>query len=573
MGAAKGLFRIPRRSIVIVVVLGIGQVITLVSFVLLLRSVVNALVPAVVGEAAEAAFRVALGEVALLGVVALVHGWLRSREFSVTEAVGYRIVRDLRMKMYRHLQGMTPRQLQGRARGGLLLRFLGDLSMTRMWISHGILGGIMAAVVLVGTLGVLMFLSSWMTLAILAALCTGAALSLAAGRAMRRATRAMRRRRSLVMSNIDEQLNAHAVVQVFGRSAGEFARLSRQNDALTRALIRVARLRGYLRGISTAFSLIVVGVVLTVGMFEIRRGTASVGLVVAFVVVARQLSGPVHRLGLAHDYWHRAQVSEQKIAEYLRSSSRPIDRLSLERMRVRKGDIRFDSVTVSGALHDIVLHVEPGQLVAVTGPGGAGKSTLLGLLARMVEPTEGSVIVDGQPLAQTIPDSVARRVGVVGPDLPLMRGTVRRNITYALPDADDDEVERVVRASGLDDVLAELPDGINTWVTEGGRNLSVSQRQRIALARALMGNPPILVLDEPTDGLDRSGKDAFIALLRRHAGTAVLATHDPQEIALADAVVVMAGGRVTQVLSGDEYRDQLWLAERKGAPWKPALVS
>lgn len=573
MGAAKGLFRIPRRAIVIVVALGIGQVITLVSFVLLLRSVVNALVPAVVGEAAEAAFRLALGEVALLGVVALVHGWLRSREFSVTEAVGYRIVRDLRMKMYRHLQGMTPRQLQGRARGGLLLRFLGDLSMTRMWISHGILGGIMAAVVLVGTLGVLMFLSSWMTMAILAALCTGAALSLAAGRAMRRATRAMRRRRSLVMSNIDEQLNAHAVVQVFGRSAGEFARLSRQNDALTRALIRVARLRGYLRGISTAFSLIVVGVVLTVGMFEIRRGSASVGLVVAFVVVARQLSGPVHRLGLAHDYWHRAQVSEQKIAEYLRSSSRPIDRLSLERMRVRKGDIRFESVTVPGALQDVVLHIEPGQLVAVTGPGGAGKSTLLGLLARMVEPSSGSVVVDGQPLAQTTPDSVARRVGVVGPDLPLMRGTVRRNITYALPEAAGDEVERVVRASGLDDVLAELPDGINTWVTEGGRNLSVSQRQRIALARALMGNPPILVLDEPTDGLDRAGKDAFIALLRRHSGTAVLATHDVQEIALADAVVVMEGGRVTQVLSGDEYRDQLWLAERKGTPWKPALVS
>lgn len=573
MRAAKGLFRIPRRAIVIVVALGIGQVITLVAFVLLLQSVVNALVPAEVGAAADAAFRVALGEVALLGVVALVHGWLRSREFSVTEAVGYTIVRDLRMKMYRHLQGMTPRQLQGRARGGLLLRFLGDLSMTRMWISHGILGGIMSAVVLVGTLSVLMFISSWMTLAILAALCAGAALSLAAGRAMRRATRAMRRRRSLVMSNIDEQLNAHAVVQVFGRSAGEFARLSRQNQALTRALIRVARLRGYLRGISTAFSMIVVAVVLGAGMFEIRRGTASVGLVVAFVVVARQLAGPVHRLGLAHDYWHRAQVSEQKIAEYLRSSSRPIDRLTLERMRVRKGDIRFESVTVPGALREIDLHVEPGQLVAVTGPGGAGKSTMLGLLARVVEPTSGSVVVDGQSLVQTTPDSVARQVGVVGPDLPLMRGTVRRNVTYALPDASEEEIQRVVRASGLDDVLAELPDGITTWVTEGGRNLSVSQRQRIALARALMGNPPILVLDEPSEGLDRAGQDAFIALLRRHSGTALVATHDSREIALADVVVALADGQVRWVVSGDEYREQLWRAERKGSPWTPALVS
>lgn len=573
MSGTRGLFRIRKGTIAIVVALGIGQVITLVCFVLLLQSVVNALVPAEVGKAADAAFQLALGQVGLLAAVAAVHGWLRSREFSVTEAAGYTIVRDLRMRMYRHLQGMTPRQFQGRARGGLLLRFLGDLSMTRMWISHGILGGLVSGVVLVGSLAVLMFFNSWMTLAILAALLSGAALSLAAGRAMRRATRSMRRRRSLVMSNIDEQLNAHAVVQVFGRSSGEFARLSRQNDALTRTLIRVARLRGYLRGISTTFSLLVVAVVLTVGMFEIRRGTATVGLVVAFVVVGRQLSGPVHRMGLAHDYWHRAQVSEQKIAEYLRSSSRPIDRLSLERMRVSKGDIRFESVTVPGALHDVDLHVEPGQLVAVTGPGGAGKSTLLGLLARVVEPTGGRVVVDGQPLEQTTPDSVARRIGVVGPDLPLMRGTVRRNVTYALPDASEEEVERVVRGSGLDDVLAELPEGMNTWVTEGGRNLSVSQRQRIAIARALMGNPPILVLDEPTEGLDQAGKDAFIGLLRRHSGTAILATHDSREIALADTVVVMSEGRISHLLRGEEYREQLWLAERRGAPWKPALAS
>jgi len=154
-----------------------------------------------------------------------------------------------------------------------------------------------------------------------------------------------------------------------------------------------------------------------------------------------------------------------------------------------------------------------------------------------------------------------------------MRGTVRRNVTYALPDASEDEIQRVVRASGLDEVLAELPDGINTWVTEGGRNLSVSQRQRIALARALMGNPPILILDEPSEGLDRAGQDAFIALLRRHSGTALVATHDSREIALADVVVALSDGQIRQVLSGDEYREQLWRAERKGSPWTPALAS
>jgi ABC-type multidrug transport system fused ATPase/permease subunit len=501
------------------------------------------------------------------------HGWLKYQEFTVTESVGYVIVRDLRMRMYRHLQGMTPRQFQGRARGGLLLRFLGDLSMTRMWISRGILGALISAVVLIGTLAVLMFFSTWMTLAIIAVLATGAAASLAAGWRMRQATRTMRRRRSLVMSNIDEQMNAQAVPQVFGRSTGEFARLSRQNDTLTRALIRVARLRGYLRGISTTFSMLVVGAVLITGIFEIRRGGASVGLVVAFVIVSRQLSGPVRRLGLAHDYWHRAQVSEQKVAEYLRSSSRPLDGPALGRLRVRKGEIELASVSVNGALHDLTFRVEPGQLVAITGPGGAGKSTLLGVIARVVEPDSGSVIIDGQRLEETALQSAARWIGVVGPDLPLMRGTVLRNLTYAVPDAGEEEVERVVKASGLQELLAELPDGMNTWVTEGGRNLSVSQRQRIALGRALMGNPPILLLDEPTDGLDRSGKDSFARLLTRHLGTVLLVSQDSRELSLADTVVFMEDGRIRQVLSGEDYRDQLWTAEQKGTQWSPALAS
>jgi ATP-binding cassette subfamily B protein len=567
MTTAPSPFRVRRRDLAKVVLIGLTQAATLVAFLLLTLTVVDALTPDVVGAAADALWRSTLISLGLLAGLALLHGWLRAVEFSISEKIGYDIVRRLRMRMYGHMQGMTPREFQGRSRGGLLLRFVGDLSMLRMWISRGFLGGTAALIVLVTTVTAFLVLNRWIGLAIVTVLSGGAALSLASGRSMRAATRSMRRRRSLVMSNIDEQMTALPVIQVFGRAPGEYARLSRQNDSLNRGLFRVAELRGRLRGIASAVGLLGVVAVLGVGLVEVRRGTASVGLVAASILATRQLNGPVRTLGLAHDYWHRAQVSQQKILEYLRSSSRGLSDPGLERLRVRRGRVEFRDVTVPGALTGITLSADPGQLVAVTGPAGAGKSTLLGLVSRLVEPSAGEVLVDGQVLAGTTPRSAFRHIGVMGPDLPLMRGTVRRNLTYAVPDATDAEVQRVILAVGLDEVLHELPEGLWTWVTEGGRNLSIGQRQRIALGRAMMGNPPILLLDEPTANLDPRSCDDFRRMLVRHQGTVLLVTHDVEEMSLADQVWTLQGGRVAEALSGDAYRDGLWLESQGGVRW------
>ncbi|MET1043261.1 MAG: ABC transporter ATP-binding protein [Microbacteriaceae bacterium] len=548
----------------LVLMLGLAQAGTIVAYVLLIRSIIDALAPATVGAAAEAVWMTAISQGIALGVVALITGWLRATEFSVTERIGYRVVQKLRMRMYRHLQGMSTRQFQGRARGGLLLRFLGDLSMTRMWVSRGVLGGFTALIVLVGVTAALVILNLWMTLTIIAVLLAGAAASLAAGHAMRRATRTMRRRRSLVMSNLDEQMNTLSVVQIFGRTEGEYSRLDRQNDTLTRALIRVARLRGYLRGIAAACSMLAVAAVLVAGLFEVHRGSSTVGTVVAFAIVVRQLAGPIRRLGLAHDYWHRAQVSQQKILEFLQSSSRELNDPDDDRLRVRRGEIELRDVGVEGALSGVTVDIPGGQFVAVTGRGGAGKSTLLGLLARTIEPDAGSIAIDGQPLEETSLHSSARWIGAVGPDLPLTRGTVRRNLTYAMPDAPAEELERVLAVTGLDDMCADLPNGLDTWVTEGGRNLSLSQRQRIALGRAIMGAPPILLLDEPTLGLDEDGRKTLLQIISRHRGTVLLATHDPDEVALADAVLELSDGHLVATVSGEEFRDRLWLATQGG---------
>jgi ATP-binding cassette, subfamily B, bacterial len=563
-------FRLRRLDIVKVVTLGLAQAATLVLFLLIILSAVDALDPSLTDGGGPLGRLTDLQRLAGLVLAAVALGALRSWEFSLAEKAGYEVVRRLRMQMYAHLQGMSPRQFQHRARGGLVMRFTGDLSMLRMWLSRGLLGGAVALIVIVATTVAVALLNPWIALSLLAVLATGAATSLAGGRSLRRATRSMRRRRSLVMSNVDEQLNCLPVVQVFGRSGGEYARLSRQNDSMNRSLGRVAELRGRLRGLASSVGLLAAVAVLAVGLVELRAGRASLGLVVATVIVARQLDGPVRTLGLAHDYWQRGRVSRQKLLDFLASSTTRLDDPALTSLRVRRGDVEFRDVTVPGALSDVSLRAAPGELVAVNGRSGAGKSTLLALVARLVEPSSGQVVVDGQVLAEVTPRSTYRRVGMVSADLPLMRGTVRRNITYRLPGATEEEIRRVVLATGLDEVLDELPDGITTWVTEGGRNLSAGQRQRIALARALLGNPEILLLDEPTAWLDPASKSAVLDVVRHHAGTVLLVTHDPEETALADQVWRLDRGRVAEVLSGEEYRDRAWLTSQGGGTWSAA---
>jgi ATP-binding cassette, subfamily B, bacterial len=207
--------------------------------------------------------------------------------------------------------------------------------------------------------------------------------------------------------------------------------------------------------------------------------------------------------------------------------------------------------------------VPGGDVLAIMGAAGAGKSSLLNLVAGLLDPAEGEVVVDEQPLAERTLRSRFRAVGMVSRDLPLMRGTLRRNVTYRNPEASYEEINRVLLACHLDQLLARLPEGLDAWLTESGRNISAGERQRIALARALMGDPPILLLDEPTANLDEASKEVFRRVIAHHQGTVLLVTHDPNEAALADEVWTMEDGHVIEAVPGDEFRDRLWAVRQK----------
>ncbi len=542
-------FSITRRDIATLVFIGFVQAGAVVAYVLLIRSAINSLqTPAV--QAGD--LLPALGG---LLVVSFVQAWARGAEFTIAEQAGYDAVGRLRVELHAHLMGMTPRRVHRSSQGALILRFTGDLSTLRTWLSRGLARGIVNAITVGGGVGIILYLSPLAGVAVIGVLLIGASASLAAGDRVRRSTRNVRWRRSLLASNIAEQLRALAVVQVFGRTSGEHSRLARQSDDLLGADKRMVTTRGWLRAISSGVGSLAVVAVVAVGAYAIPRRQASLADIVAAITAVRFLSGPIRILGRVNEYWQAGQVSKRKLTEFFNRPSRgQSDEPGLVALRPRAGRIQFRNVSVDGALDDVTLTVEGGEILAITGPNGAGKSTLLSLLARFVEPDAGEIDIDDQRLADCSYRSTYRNLGMVSPDLPLLRGTVRRNLSYRYRDATDEQIDWVVKSCRIDELLDDLPDGLETWLTEGGTNISVGQRQRVALGRAIFGSPRILLLDEPTSNLDQATMEVLRRVILRYRGTVLLVTHDAAELALADHVCVMANGRIQRHLTGEEFQ-------------------
>lgn len=549
-GGLSEHLRAPARPIAFLVGIGILQAGSLIGSVIALQRLIDRLYLAAVPSSAMPFALLFCGFGLLLAST-------RALEYIVAERMGYGLVARLRMVLYDHLLELPARSVTRSSQGAILLRFTGDLSTYRTWISRGFARGIVAACTLAGGLAVLVVIDWVIAMAVATTLLFGAAVSAIWGYQVRRTTRAVRWRRSLLASNVAEQIRSLAVVQAFGRGKGESARLQKQNDDLLGALNRAAGARAVLRFLSSAAGSLAVGAVAIIGLMELDRQRITIGGAVAAMTAARFLAGPVRTMGRSYEYWQAAQVSRRKLEDFLTRTTRTADADADAPLRPRRGRLEFRNVSVAGALRNVDLVVEAGDLIAITGDNGAGKSTLLAAIARAVEPDEGQVVIDDQILAQCSIESTVRNVGIVSPDLPLMRGSIKRNLTYRYRQADDKLVRQAVLDCRVDEVLKAIDGDLSTWLVEGGMNLSIGQRQRIMLARATLGNPRVLLLDEPTANLDAATREVFRRVIARYRGTVLLVTHDPVEASLADQVCVMEAGRITRWISGDEYQAEV----------------
>lgn len=480
-------------------------------------------------------------------VIAASTAWLRMRERLDSERLGQDYIHRIRMDLFNHLTRLTPRSLQTSSRGSIMLRFIGDLNALKRWISLGFARITVAGVIVLGTLGTLFFLNWLIALGVVVIITVGICTLLLAGKHIQETVKEGRKRRSYLAANVNEKIVTMAVVQVFGQSRRERKRVRRQSDRLRKAMIAKAQKIGLIRAIVHTTAILATAVVLLLGGYEIAAERTSPGSIVAILTIVGLLIPSLKGLGRVYEYWHDAKISSQKIQKFLQTPTQVKEIVNAPDLQNGRGSLEFTEIALKDILSSITITAAPGQLVGIVGPNGAGKSSLLMLAARLQDPDEGSVSINGQDLATHSLASVRRAIGIVSPDLPLLRGKIDKNLRYRCPNAPDQEIRRITILCEIDALLENTPAGLQTRLSEGGINLSLGQRRRIELARALVGNPEILLLDEADTNLDQNSGKLLDKILANYQGTVLMVSHNRQRLAKADVIWHMENGKIIKV--------------------------
>ena len=481
--------------------------------------------------------------------VAIVSAGLRWWEIVEAEQLGQNYVHDVRQRLFDHLYRLDARGLQDRGRGPLMLRFISDMTALRQWISLGVARLTVAVVMIVGAFAVLAMMSPALAGVVALISSLGAFGSAALGSQLENAVRRARRRRAVLASNIAEKTAAMIVVQAHGQYRREAKRLARQSKALVREMIGRANAIGALRAVADGAVRLTTAGVLAFGAWEVSQSSATAGTVVAAMAIVALLVPSVRDLGRVHEYWKNAAVAREKVVAFLISGPVLAEQRDAAPVPDGRGEVRFVDVTLAPLNQPFSAVVAPGRHVAITGRNGSGKSTLLWLAARLLDPGAGRVELDGRNLKAVQLDSLRDAIGVVSSDLPMLRGSVKRNLMYRLPRATTGDVERAWRACELDEMIESFPRGLATRLVDDARNLSTGERMRLSLARALLGQPRLLLLDEAEASLDAATRAILVKLVQEYRGTVLMVTHDPAMTATADEVWEVIDGRVSVLRS------------------------
>jgi ATP-binding cassette, subfamily B, bacterial len=465
----------------------------------------------------------------------------------LTSLAGERFMLRLRDAVFAHAQRLSPGFFAERRLGDLMVRLTGDVEVVEQLACSGLVTTACSAVSAILFAGAAVALNWRLSLAVLA---VAPLLALAARAFSGRVGAAAARERDAsgsITSAVEQSLANQTLVQAFNRQNAESRRLHREGVSWLRARMAAARLSSaygplvYL--IETAGVLAVLGV----GSWQVAAGQTTLGGLLAFAVLAAYLYPPIQELSAVALDVSQASASAGRITEILHARPPVSDGTAVGAGLRSAGRVEFAGVTFAypGAgqpvLDGLSFTAGPGRVLAVIGPSGSGKSTIARLLLRFYDPSAGRVLLDGIDIRELSTRTLRRNVTLLQQDSPLLAGTVMENIGYGASAATGAEIVAAAQAADAHGFIAALPEGYQTVVGEGGRPLSGGQRQRIAIARALIRDAPVLILDEPTTGLDEAGAQRAMALLRGlMAGrTTILITHDLRLVDGADQVLVL----------------------------------
>ncbi len=364
---------------------------------------------------------------------------------------------------------------------------------------------------------------------------------------------------AVVNDNLQESISGVRVTQSLSRERVNFERFDAVNKAHLDANVEAAKLQGFMMPATQILTDGAFVLVLIFGGFQVLAGTMSVGVLLAFLLYIQRFFAPVMELTVLYTELQRAMASGARIFELLDVEPEIKDSPQAIEMPPIKGEVKFDHISFAyepGAeiLHDIDFTVNPGETVAMAGRTGAGKSSLASLIARFYEVNKGEVLVDGYNVASVTQQSLRHQIGIVPQDPYLFSGSIEDNIRYGRIEANHEEVIEAAKAAGVHDFITRLERGYDTPVGERGGNLSAGQRQLVCLARAILANPAILILDEATSNVDTNTERIMQESLRHLAQgrTCIIIAHRLSTVTNADRIIVLEQGRIAEVGSHQE---------------------
>jgi len=517
----------------------------------------------------------------LVGVYALTQ-LIRVADNYVRHSLGERFILDMRVRLYAYLQRLSLSFFERTSTGELMSRVTNDVNALEQFVTHGTALTVVDLLRLVGAIAVLFVLNWQLALLVIIPVPLLVVGLRAFNTRVRPVYRRVRHRLGDINAQLQDNLAGMKVIQAFGQEERALQRFTNESEEYYRARVKGVMYWSTFFPVMSFLASFGTVIVLGAGSVMVVKGSLSLGTLVAFLAYMASFYEPINRLTEVDDIFQQAIAAGERIFELLDTAPDIQDAPDAVDLPPIRGEVEFDDVhfdygTGDEVLHDVEFHMAPGEVVALVGPSGAGKTSVANLLCRFYDPIHGRIEVDGHNLRQVTLASLRRQVAVVLQDTFLFNSTVRDNLLYGKPSATEEEMVAAAKAAYAHEFVEALPQGYDTEVGERGVKLSGGQKQRLALARAILADPRILILDEATSSVDAEAEyliqQALEAVLKGR--TALVIAHRLSTIRNADKIIALEEGRIAEVGDHQEllergglysqlYRRQLELATAGG---------